>query len=94
MSMKCALAIAMSLMILAPAASAEESVTPDKTVKAKKICRSEIPTGRRTALRTCATASEWEKWDADNAAAGKEFTDRTAQHSGIGTPARNPMTGL
>mgnify|MGYP001043680681 CR=1 FL=1 len=92
--MKGALAIAMSLMILAPAASAEDTVATDKPIKAKKICRSEIPTGRRTAMRTCATASEWEKWDADNAVAGKEFTDRTAQHSGISLPARNPMTGL
>jgi hypothetical protein len=92
--MKSALAIAMSLMIMAPAVSAEEPVAPDKPVKAKKICRSQIPTGRRTALRTCATASEWEKWDADNAVAGKEFTDRTAQHSGISVPPRNPMTGL
>jgi len=77
--MKGALAIAMSLMILAPAASAEDTVATDKPIKAKKICRSE---------------SEWEKWDADNAVAGKEFTDRTAQHSGISLPARNPMTGL
>jgi hypothetical protein len=93
-SMKCALAITMSLMILAPAVSAQEAAPLDKPAKAKKICRTEIPTGRRTALRTCATAVEWEKWDAENAVAGKEFTDRTAQHSGISLPARNPMTGL
>jgi hypothetical protein len=55
------MAVSMPAAAIAADARAEDSATPDKPAKAKKICRTdEAQTVSRMPRRICKTAAEWE----------------------------------
>lgn len=56
-----------------------------KSVKEKKICRSEQTTGSYFAKRTCHTRDEWKAIDAANADSAHATLDRTRRQASAGT---------
>lgn len=89
--------IASLLFTAAPAAAQAEPAPSDppaaKPVKEKKICRRQVPTGRRIAESICLARSEWDRLDAASAEAARGFTDEIVRHAGVAGAARNPVTG-
>ena len=71
---------------LSSGALAQEAAQPAaKPVKEKKVCKSLDKTGSMLGERTCMTKSEWESFDAKNAADAERFArgrDAAKGHGG------------
>jgi hypothetical protein len=86
--------IAALLMAPAPALAQTAPEQPAaKPVKAKKICRSQIPTGRRISESICMTKAEWEAVDAANEANARGVINQLTRQASTPAASPNPMTG-
>lgn len=82
---KTLLGLALSaLLVLAPAAQAPAALAKDKKPvdPARKICRSETPTGSRLPVSTCHTAADWAQLDAAGAASADRLRDMSSRNGG------------
>ena len=74
-------------------AGAEPEAPPTKPAKAKKICRSQMPTGRRISESVCHTQAEWDEIDAADGAAARGVINQLTRQSGTPAASPNPMAG-
>lgn len=88
------LAMIAALLLTAPApAQTTPEQPPAKPVKAKKICRSQIPTGRRISESICMTQAEWDAVDAANEANARGVINQLTRQASTPAASPNPMTG-
>ena len=84
--------IAASCAIVAPAvAQTDPAPPPAKPVKAKKICRTQLPTGRRISQSVCHTQDDWDRIDAENGKAAQSVINQLTRQAGSPGQAPAPV---
>jgi len=79
-----------TLLVLAAALQAPAQPAAEKPKPEKKICRRDAATGSIMTMRTCRTAADWAKVDADAADATAEAL---RQRSNAGTSMNSTRDG-
>jgi hypothetical protein len=74
------LALPVPAMAADGAANASSDQTPKKS---KKVCRTDAATGSRITRSICLPQEEWDKYDAQEHAAGQKFIEGQIQQGGL-----------
>ena len=84
--------IVASLAIVVPAAAQTDGpLLAGKPVKAKKICRTQLPTGRRISESVCHTQAEWDRIDGENGKAAQGLINQLTRQAGSPGDAPAPV---
>ena len=81
--------IAMLVIAMPPALARTEPAGPaDRPAKVKKICRTQMPTGRRISESICHSPAEWDQIDAANGTVARRVINQLTQQGS--TTAESP----